>query len=67
MNQVERYQAFRGAFSEREGFRSEYRGRYFYAGPAVVCGREELQRVVRESPVEVQWDSLGMDLIVYPK
>lgn len=67
MNQQERYEAFRKTFSELDGFRTEYQGRYFYVGPAVVCEKSALQAVIKESPVVVQWDSMGMDLIVYPK
>lgn len=36
--------------------------------PAVrVDNNQELQRVIRATSVEVEWDTLGMGLIVYPK
>lgn len=67
MTQQQRYDAFRKTFSEEDGFRTKYQGRYFYVGPAVVCEKSLLGAVIKESPVPVQWDSMGMDLIVYPK
>ena len=47
--------------------REEYRGRNFYAGPAVVVRRSQLQDVIRATSVDVQWDQMGKDgVIVYP-
>lgn len=45
----------------------DYYGRNFYHGPAVTCSQDSLQTVIRATTVKVQWDSLGRDLIVYPK
>lgn len=51
----------------RAGYAVErYRGRYFYDGWAVRCAKHELQRVIRETDIPLQWDSMGMGLIVYP-
>lgn len=48
----------------------EYKGRFFYHGPAVRTnenGFPTLQDVVRATKVKLQWDNLGKsDLIVYP-
>lgn len=51
---------------EEAGFEVEhYRGRYFYEGPAVRTA--ELQDVMGETAVKVQWDQMGRGYIVYPK
>jgi hypothetical protein len=45
-----------------------YNGRSFYSGPAVRIEADELQDVIRETEVRLQWDQLGRDgLIVYPR
>lgn len=47
-----------------------YNGRYFYSGPAVRTNEDDrptLQEVIRATDVNVQWDNLGYDWIVYPK
>ncbi len=46
-----------------------YRGRHFYDGPAVRTSRDgpSLQDVMRATAVAVQWDHLGLNLVVYPK
>lgn len=43
----------------------DYRGRFFYHGPAVSC--DDIQTVIRATTVVVQWDHLGKGYIVYPK
>jgi len=44
-----------------------YNGRDQYSGPAVRVGRDELQYVIRETEVKLQWESMGRDgLIIYP-
>lgn len=48
----------------------EYRGRFFWLGPAVYTDREKgllLQDLIRATKVPLQWDSAGFDHIVYPK
>ena len=62
------YRTFR-ADMEAVGFEvTEYRGRYFYQGPAVRIHAGELQTVIRATEVSLMWDQLGKDgLIVYPR
>lgn len=43
----------------------DYRGRFFYNGPAVAC--DDIQDVIRATTVKCQWDQLGLGFIVYPK
>jgi hypothetical protein len=48
----------------------EYHGRYFYHGPAVRTdekGFPTRQDVIRATKIELQWDNLGNDFIIYPK
>lgn len=48
----------------------EYRGRFFYHGPAVRTDEQGFptrQDVIRATKVKVQWDNLGRDFIVYPE
>lgn len=58
---------------EANGFKwEEYRGRFYYHGPAVRTDEQglrgpTLQDVMRVSSVPVQWDNLGLHFIVYPK
>lgn len=55
---------------EDEGIEVEhYHGRFYWEGPAVRTDRNgwpTLQDVIRATSVKVQWDSLGLDQIVYP-
>ena len=47
----------------------EYNGRFFYHGPAVRTNEKGFptrQDVIRATKVEVQWDNLGLDFIIYP-
>lgn len=44
-----------------------YRGRYFYRGYAAEVPHSELQRAIRATEIELQWDELGLDLIVHPR
>ena len=41
-----------------------YKGRYFWEGPAVRCS--DLQDVLSETKIKCQWDSMGRGYIVYP-
>lgn len=63
----ERYEQFRRDMEAAGRAVTDYHGRYFYHGPAVACDNNELQTVIRETTVEVQWDHLGLGWIVYPK
>jgi hypothetical protein len=50
----------------RAGLKMEfYRGRFFWAGPAVVC--HGLQDVLSNTKVPCQHDSMGLDVVVYPR
>jgi hypothetical protein len=68
MTQEERYTQFEQE-AEQAGYQvEEYRGRYFYVGPAVFIEAEELQDLIRATTMPLQWDSMGKSgLIVYPK
>lgn len=47
----------------------EYNGRFFYHGPAVNTnekGFPTCQDVIRATKIELQWDNMGMDFVVYP-
>lgn len=44
----------------------EYRGRNFYQGPAVVCSRDDVQRVMKSTKVNTIYDNMGLDFVVYP-
>lgn len=47
----------------------EYKGRFFYHGPAVRTkekGFPTLEDVIHATNVRLQWDNLGSDFIVYP-
>ena len=47
----------------------EYKGRFFYRGPAVRTNEKGFptrQDVIRATKVKVQWDNLGLDFVVYP-
>ncbi|MEK6881514.1 MAG: hypothetical protein AABY22_17965 [Nanoarchaeota archaeon] len=51
----------------QDKIRLNYKGRFFYDGPACDCSSGELNTIVGLSPVPVQWDSMGLGSIVYPK
>jgi len=47
-----------------------YRGRFYYEGPAARTnenGFPTQQDVIRATKVNVQWDNMGFNWIVYPK
>lgn len=63
------YQQFRKDMEEAGYEIKEYRGRYFYRGPAVFTNEREgptLQDVIRATNVRLQWDHLAFDWVVYP-
>jgi hypothetical protein len=43
----------------------DYRGRFFYQGPAVVV--DDIQVAMSATKVKCQWDNLGKSYIVYPR
>ncbi len=48
----------------------EYKGRFFYHGPAVRTNEKGFptrQDIIRATKVELQWDNMGFDFIVYPR
>ena len=53
---------------EKAGYEvQDYQGRFFLTGPAVrVTAPGEYQDVIRASDVELQCDTLGLGLIIYP-
>jgi len=44
-----------------------YWGRYFYKGWAAEVPSKDLQKAIRATSVEVVWDNLAFDWIVYPQ
>lgn len=51
---------------EEAGFEvRDYKGRFFYEGPAVVVS--DLQDAIRATDIPLQWDHLGLNWIVYPR
>lgn len=47
----------------------EYRGRFWYQGPAVNTDRRngpDLDDIIAATTVKVQWDGMGLDQVVYP-
>ncbi len=48
---------------------TSYQGRQSYKGPAVRTSWDgpRLQDVIWATSVELQWDNMGLDLVVYPK
>jgi hypothetical protein len=48
----------------------EYHGRFLYHGPAVRTNEKGFptrQDIIRATKVELQWDNMGFDFIVYPR
>lgn len=67
MPRAERHRRFIETFQDHERFRTEYRGRFSYVGPALIIEGRDLQDVIRMSNVRLLWDSLGKTgLVVYP-
>jgi hypothetical protein len=65
MTKEERYQQFRDDMSNWEV--EDYEGRNSYKGPAVIVPRDNLQDIIRETDLELQWDQMGKnDLVIYP-
>lgn len=46
-----------------------YKGRFFWEGPSVQTSRKhdvDLQDIIKATRVKLQWDSMGLDQVVYP-
>jgi hypothetical protein len=43
----------------------DYRGRFYYHGPAVNV--DSIQDALSETKVKCQWDNMGLGFVVYPK
>ena len=65
MNKTDCYVKFRQECEEAGLEVEDYKGRFFYDGPAVRC--KDIQEVIRATTVDCQWDNMGLDWIVYPK
>jgi len=49
-----------------EGYEpTHYNGRFFFKGPCIIV--ENIQDGIRATNVEVQWDNMGRDYVIYPK
>lgn len=42
-----------------------YRGRFYWEGPAVDV--HNIQDVLSNTKIRCQWDSMGLDMVVYPR
>lgn len=62
----QRYQQFREDMEDAGFDVEDYGGRNYYEGPAVRIEQGDLQNVIRSTSVKLQWDQLGLGLIVYP-
>lgn len=69
MSKQERYERFTEDMENDGREVRQYRGRYYYEGPAVeIDDADELQDVIRATEVSLQWDELGKNgLIIYPR
>ncbi len=68
MTRQERYDKFTQDMNDYNRDVEEYNGRNLYHGPAVRIKADELQDILRETEIPLQWDELGYNgLIVYPK
>lgn len=43
----------------------DYKGRFFYDGPAVICRPNQRQEVYRSTDVRLQSDNMGLDYVLY--
>jgi len=68
MSTQDRYSVFRTDMIRADREIREYRGRNFFHGPAVDVGTfDEVQSMIRETTIPLQWDTLGKGFIVYPR
>lgn len=67
MHNNDQHRQFTQEFGDDEGFMPEYRGRYYYSGPALAIERDDLQDIHARSPMRLTSDNLGKRLIVYPR
>ena len=53
---------------ERKGFAVfNYKGRFFYEGPAITCHKHLYHEVIKHTKVQLQHDEMGKtDIVVYP-
>lgn len=63
----ERHQDFQEDMEDAGYEVREYRGRFYYHGPAVSCGMDEFQNVLSATEADCLWDDLGLGKIVYPR
>lgn len=53
---------------EAHGYEIEiYHGRFFYFGPAIICSCGERDRIARLTEINLQHDTMGLGIIVYPR
>lgn len=67
LSKDDKFELFTKVFSGRKEFtfHPNYQGRNSYKGPAV--SGDDLEEMIKISPVKTQWDRLGKEFIVYPR
>lgn len=60
-----RYEKFKREMEEAGLEVENYKGRFFWEGPAVRT--DDLQEALAKTTVTCQWDNLGLGWIVYPR
>lgn len=45
----------------------EYKGRFWYDGPAVVTSSDNFSEIAQLTGVKLQQDNMGLDVVIYPK
>ena len=64
----DRHETFALDMDEHDIPVDHYHGRAFYRGPAARADNDEaFQEIIRATDVPLQWDSLGLGYIVYPR
>lgn len=53
---------------EKAGFKiRKYAGRYYYYGYGAEVKSKDFIRAIRSTNIDLHWDNLGYDFIIYPK
>lgn len=60
-----RYEKFKREMEEAGLEVENYKGRFFWEGPAVRT--DDLQETLAKTVIPCQWDTLGLGWIVYPR
>ena len=67
MNEKEHYRKFREDMETAGFIVTDYQGRFYYDGPAVIVDNEQFQDVIRATSLKLKWDEMGhSDVVIYP-